>query len=276
MIDVRAAPHATLPPDVSLDTFTTWAGKLTVRHNVTVAPPSEKRSLKPLGAIGANLRYPAGQTILREEDEADHFFKVLGGTVSISHCMADGRRQILDFLSTGDLFGLTQDDKYHYTADAVTQVIAVRYRRRDLDTRVGNNRALASHLLAAVIDELRAAQNRLLLLGCKSATEKVASFLLEMASRATQPSAINGHIDLPMSREDIADYLGLTVETVSRTFSRLRRAGIIALPNPNQVVVLCAKTLYELAEGGDPLLRTGGKPEWKHCSISPYGPPPSF
>jgi CRP/FNR family transcriptional regulator len=276
MIDVSAARPATLSPRIGLDTFTTWAGKLTVRHNVTVAPPFEKRSLKPLGAIGANLRYPAGQTILQENDEADHLFEVLGGTVSISHCMADGRRQILDFLSVGDLFGLTQGDKYPYTAEAVTQVIAVRYRRRDLDTRVGNNRALASHLLAAVIDELRAAQNKLLLLGRKSATEKVASFLWEMASRATQPSAINGHIDLPMRREDIADYLGLTVETVSRTFSRLRRAGIIALPNPSQVVVLCAKTLYELAEGGDPLLQTGGKPEWKRCSISPCGPPPSF
>ena len=272
MTDVNSAPHATLLAHISPDTRGTWAGKPRVRRITRLAPRSRAKRSKTLGVIGAQLRFPAGQTILREDDRAEHFLEILSGTVSVSHCMADGRRLILDFLSTGDLLGLTRDRKYRYTADAVTEVSAVRYRRRDLDTRIGNNPALARHLLAAVVDELRAAQDRLLLLGRKSAAEKVASFLLEMAARAKQRGAIDGHIDLPMRREDIADYLGLTVETVSRILTRLRRGGIIALPNPSQVVVLCAETLFELADGGDPLLQMEGDLEWKPCSTSPFGP----
>ncbi len=249
MIDVNTAAFAAGPPRDGVSAHTVWAGNPMPGNDLRTARPPEKEGPKTLGAIGETLKFAAGQTVFWEHDDADHFFEVRDGTVSVSKRMLDGRRQILEFLSTGDLIGLTGHHTYPYTADAVTEVIAVRYRRRDLEARIGNNPSLASHLLAAMIDELRAAQDRNLLLGRKAPKEKLASFLLMMASRRVYRGAIDGHIDLPMTRRDIADYLGLTVETISRTFALLRRDGTIALLNPNQVVVLRTETLDELAEG---------------------------
>jgi hypothetical protein len=156
MTDVNSAPHATLLAHVSPDTRGTWAGKPRVRRVLGLASRSRAKSSKPLGAIGVQLRFPAGQTILREDDGVEHFFEILGGTVSVSHCMADGRRLILDFLSTGDLLGLTSDRKYQYTAEAVAEVSAVRYRRRDLDTRIGNE-------IVGLLEQIHAEGNTLII-----------------------------------------------------------------------------------------------------------------
>ena len=249
MIDVNKASNAALLPRNGNATHTAWDTYETVDRVLTVVSPSKKVGSRTLDAIGTNLRFAAGRTIFCADDDADYFFEVLNGTVGLSNCMVDGRRQILEFLSTGDLFGLTGEDKHPHTAEAITEVIAVRYLRRDLETRVGNNPELASHLLVAVIDELRAAQERILLLGRKSPKEKVASFLLMMASRSTYRGGFDSHIDLPMRRADIADYLGLTVETVCRAFTWFRRDGTIALRKSRQVVILRTETLYELAGG---------------------------
>lgn len=249
MIDVNSACNAALLPRIGNGTPTAWGAYEAVDRVLTVVSPAKKEGSKARDAIGTNLRFAAGQTVFYADDDADNFYEVLSGTISISNHMVDGRRQILEFLSPGDLFGLTGEDKYPHTAEAASKVIVVRYRGRDLETRVGNNPALARHLLAAVVDELRRAQERMLLLGRKSPREKVASFLLMMAEQTEPGGGVDGSIDLPMRREDIGDFLGLTLETVSRTFSRFRREGTIALPSPHQVVVMRTETLDELAAG---------------------------
>lgn len=247
-IGVKNPRHAALPPHVGLGADTVWAGGRSAGPDPTAARQSKKDRFTPFGVTGADHHFTAGQTVFWEDDDADYLFEVLSGTVSVSRSLADGRRQVLDFRSTGDLLGLTIDDTYRYTADAVTAVTAVRYWRHGLEARIGNNPALARHLLATAIEDIRVAHERILLLGCKSATERVASFLLTMAGRPTHRGGIDDPLDLPMARRDIADYLGLTVETVSRTLAQFERDGIIALSKPNRVAVLRAETLYEFAE----------------------------
>ena len=130
-----------------------------------------------------------------------------------------------------------------------------RYQRRAFDRRIDSEPGLARRILKAVSDELRMAQDQMLLLGRKSAVEKVASFLLRMAALEADTGAVDGdadvsdHVDLPMGRGDVADYLGLTVETVSRTFTKLRNDGLIALPTPSSVEILDAGQLRGLAAG---------------------------
>ena len=149
--------------------------------------------------------------------------------------LPDGRRQITGFLSAGHLLGLAPEGVCVYTAEAITEVSLCRYKRKAFDRLIDEVPGFAKRLLAVASHELCAAQNQMLLLGRKAATEKVASFLLLMADQQGKDGEAT--IDVPMTRNDIADYLGLTIETVSRTLTKLRQDGLIALPSPDRIKI---------------------------------------
>jgi len=148
--------------------------------------------------------------------------------------MEDGRRHVGEFLFPGDLFGWDVLDEHDFGAEAVTPATVRRYPRRSLEALADRDRTFAQQLRALTAGQLRASRERMVLLGRKTASERIASFLLEMARQMRAEG--QGLIELPMSRADIADYLGLTIETVCRGLTQFRRHGIIAVERSKVVV----------------------------------------
>lgn len=185
---------------------------------------------------------PAGELLFSQGDKAGWVFEVLSGMVRLYKLLPDGRRQVTGFLTAGQLLGMAPEGTCVFTADTITEVSLCRYKRDAFERLIDEVPGFARRLLAVTSHELHAAQDQMVLLGRKSAAEKVASFLLMLPARQDD-------IDVPMTRGDIADYLGLTVETVSRTLTRLRQDGLIALPVPTRIHVLDRKGLENLASG---------------------------
>lgn len=192
-------------------------------------------------------RHAPGTILFAEGDDADGIFEIVSGTLRLYKVLIDGRRQIIGFVSGGRLLGIAPQRQYLCSAEAVTPLTVRRYQRPAFERRIDEEPGLARRILAELSNELCLAQDQMLLLGRKSATEKVASFLMSLA--AEEDGDVRDHVDLPMGRGDIADYLGLTVETVSRTFTKLRNDGLIALPTPHSVEILDAGQLEELSTG---------------------------
>ena len=189
----------------------------------------------PLGQsmnlMGATMVYPRNTEIFGENEPADYLYKVVSGSVRTYKILSDGRRQVGGFYLPGDLFGLEFADEHTLSAEAICDAKVLVVKRSALTALAGHDALVAQQLFNLTGRELRRVQDRILLL-VKSAQERVASFLLEMAERVSGNS-----IDLPMSRQDIADYLGLTIETVSRTLTQLEAEAAIALPTSRRVVL---------------------------------------
>ena len=194
------------------------------------------------GALGIVSRKAAGEMLFLEGDPADHVYQVTSGLVSLYKFLPDGRRQIVDFPSRGRHLGFVAGDVYTCSAEAITSVKVTITSRREFERMVGRQPELARKLLAANLEEMQSAHDQLLLLGRKNAMEKVASFLITLADRQKRGS---GPIEVPMPRVDIADYLGLTIETVSRTLSRLKSDGVIAFPHATAVEIVGRDHLEE-------------------------------
>ena len=194
--------------------------------------------LATLEQIVSHRRYAPGQAIFEESEPADYVYNVSNGDVRLYKLLADGRRQITGFLRPGDFLGLVKQDVYSYGAEAIDDVELCCMRIVDLERLLRELPAVRDRLLDMSRDELAAAQEQMLLLGRKSAREKVLSFLLLRAQHDHDRDEIEAVVlDLPMSRSDIADYLGLTIETVSRTFTALKDEGLIDLPSAQHVVL---------------------------------------
>ncbi len=168
-------------------------------------------------------------TIFDEGERAEYVFNVIDGAAKVYKLLPDGRRQITGFLFAGDFLGIATNEKYAYSAEAVGNVTLCRFSRRKLEALLDKFPKLEKRLLGMASNELVLAQDHILLLGRKSAQEKVASFLLSLSDRAIKREGIASPISVPMSREDIADYLGLATETVSRTITIMKRDGYIRL-----------------------------------------------
>jgi CRP/FNR family transcriptional regulator len=202
-----------------------------------------------LAAIVLEVRARPQQTIFYEGDPADHVFNVTSGAVKLYKLLPDGRRQVTGFLFRGDFLGLALNTSYAYSAEAIVETRLCRFPRRDLEGLLDEYPKLERRLLAMAGNELSAAQDQMLLLGRKTAKERVASFLLKLVERAGQRGEPPGPISLPMTRSEIADFLGLTTETVSRTFTELRKAKVIALADPTTVNLLEQDALDDIAVG---------------------------
>lgn len=211
--------------------------------------------------IGVTVTMERGRTILVEGDPADRFYRILSGTVRLYSSIADGRRQVIDFLGDGEVFGLTGGECHPYSVEAITPTTLVMYPRSSVEAAIERNPEVARELFELACAELRRAQRQMLLLGRKTADERVASFLLRLAE-GDQPG---GLVTLPMSRQDIADHLGLTIETVSRTISRFRRAGLISLVGRQQVRLDRIDRLRALAEDA------GQTPAGSSAPVLPLG-----
>lgn len=173
------------------------------------------------------------EEIYAEESAADFVYEVVEGVVRTCRLLSDGRRQIEDFYLPGDVFGLEAGLTRRATAEALGPVTLKVVRRTALSDLATRDADLARKLWALTARDLRRTQDHLLMLGRRSATERVAGFLLDLAERTDSEDVL----DLPMSRQDIADYLGLTIETVSRTFTQLQNTGLIEAPSCRHLIV---------------------------------------
>ncbi len=182
--------------------------------------------------MGAMMAYPRNSEIFGENEPADYLYKVVSGSVRTYKILSDGRRQVGGFYLPGDIFGLEFADEHTLSAEAITDAKVLVIKRSALTALARHDASVAQQLFTLTGRELHRVQDRILLL-IKSAQERVASFLLEMSERASQ----NNTIELPMSRQDIADYLGLTIETVSRTLSSLETAAAIEVSTSRRIVL---------------------------------------
>jgi CRP/FNR family transcriptional regulator, nitrogen fixation regulation protein len=202
------------------------------RQSRAVPAPVSHALTGPIELMGAPMSFARNAEIYGEGEPADYLYKVVSGAVRTSKILADGRRQIGSFYVPGDIFGLEAGDEHTFSGEAIVETKVLVIKRSALVGRAARNNDLAHQLWALTGCELARVQGHVLLL-IKTAQERVAGFLLEMADRAPNGDAI----ELSMSRQDIADYLGLTIETVSRTLSGLESAATIALPSSRLVVL---------------------------------------
>jgi CRP/FNR family transcriptional regulator, nitrogen fixation regulation protein len=214
---------------------------------VDVAQSGALAALVAFERIGSRRAFERNEEIFAEGDAADCWFKVVSGCVRLSKFLADGRRHIAEFYFAGDCFGLDNLPERLFSAEAVGDVIVMRYPRAATERLLDSDPRLLRRLRDMTLRELANAQIRMLLLGRMSAPERVATFLLDMSGRHDAARAV----DLPMSRHDIADYLGLTIETVCRVLSAFRRAGMIDIPNPHRIELRDRAALAATCEAGD-------------------------
>lgn len=207
-----------------------------------------RQATSHVAAISTVQKVTSGKAVFSEGDTAEHVYEVVSGMLRLFKLLPDGRRQITGFLSAGHIVGLSYDERYLYTTEAVTEVTLCRYPRARFERLVDEVPGFARRLLAVTSDELRTAQDQMLLLGRKTAAEKIASFLLTMSERQGEDEGMES-VHVPMGRSDIADYLGLTMETVSRTLTKLKAQGAIAIPNYSRIDLLDRDRLDELAAG---------------------------
>ncbi len=193
--------------------------------------------LRDLNAISTLVDLEDKETIFHEGDEDTFLFNVVDGAVRLSKLLPDGRRQITGFLFAGDLAGLSVDGVYAYSAEAIVETTLCRFDRVRLTEVAERFPKLEHRLLDLASNELVQAQDHLMVLGRKSSTERIATILMRLAERIGDRTDGGSIIDLPMTREDLADYAGLTTETVSRNLSSLRAKAIIEIPNPRSVHV---------------------------------------
>ena len=220
-------------------------------HSVCNAIPLP--DLERLAATAVSMNVETGRGFIHEGDPAEHFFNVTAGCAKLFKLLPDGRRQITGFAGIGTFLGLAVSATYAFSAEALEPMKVCRFSRARLRSLLDDFPAMEQRLLEVASNELVAAQEQMLLLGRKTARERLASFLI---ARAALPSTCLAHapemaglITLPMTRADIADYLGLTVETVSRTMTRLKHDRLIDMPSPTAIVLRDFPGLVALAGG---------------------------
>jgi len=200
-------------------------------------------ALIALERTGTRLQFSRNQEIYAQGEAAGFWYNVIAGTVRITKLRSDGRRHIAEFCFSGDAFGLAGAEERDFSAEAVEDTIVMRYPAAATEKLIDVNPAVARLIRDMTLKTLAAAQGRLALLGRMTACERVVSFLLELSERNDDEK----HVELVMGRCDIADYLGLTVETVCRVLSDLKRRGVIEV-TPHSVALLDLFTLKAMGE----------------------------
>ncbi len=205
--------------------------------------------MRRLTSIMQAVAIPPHRLIFVETDPARNVFNLTEGVVKIYKMMVDGRRQITGFLFPGDFLGLVHNESYAYTAETVTETKLCQFPRGQLEALLDELPSLEQRLLGMASHELAAAQDQMILLGRKSARERVASFLLMLSKAAERQGQQSNPILIPMPRTDIADYLGLTTETVSRTLTQFNGEHLIHLMNDKHVQLVDPTALFKVAAG---------------------------
>ena len=211
--------------------------------NVVLGSSAKGSLSEALDLMGAKINYSRNVEIFGEGEPAEYLYKIVSGAVRTHKLLNDGRRQIGGFYLPGDVFGMEVDGEHRLSAEAVCDSTILVVKRSALVALAARQNDIARELWAMAARELSRVQNLILTLGRKTAQERVAAFLLEMAGR----SRGTGAVELPMCRQDIADYLGLTIETISRTLTQLENAAAIALPSSRHIVL--RNQVTSLADG---------------------------
>jgi CRP/FNR family transcriptional regulator, anaerobic regulatory protein len=242
--EARLARSHVLDPQGASDPCATCEAR-----QLSVCNAIDDADLTRLAAIAVVTEVPGGQCFIDEGEPASSFFNITAGTAKLFKLLPDGRRQITGFVGPGHFLGLAVSDTYAFSAEAIERVRYCRFQRSRLRALLDDFPLMEKRLLEVASNELVAAQEQMLLLGRKTARERLASFLL-MQSRQGMPC---GHprrrFILPMTRSDIADYIGLTIETVSRTLTRLRTEGLIDFAAQSEVLICRPIALEGLAGG---------------------------
>ena len=206
--------------------------------------------LAEMRGLGWTLRMRPGQTLFHEGDPATRVFSLTEGALKLYKLLPDGRRQVTGFMFPGDFLGIAIDDEHAFTAEALAESQLCWFPRSRFGGFVEGHVEMERELYRLAAHELAAAQRQVLLLGRKTAEERLASFFMMRLNAAEQASGGDERmVELPMGRADIADYLGLTKETVSRVLASLKSKRIIRLDALNRVEILNRRALSDLAEG---------------------------
>jgi CRP/FNR family transcriptional regulator len=200
-------------------------------------------------AHGQLRRVEAKEFLFAEGDAVSHVYRIETGALALFRVLADGRRQVMGFAYPGDIVGLGVDDEYTMNAQAVKPTRVRCLSIASLRQSAASDPVLGLKLYEAMARELAATRDLMLTTGQRSAMERVAGFLLAFSRRNQRNGQDPGTIDLPMTRTDIGDFLGLTIETVSRTFTKLKLMRLIELPQSNHVELLDIDRLEDLADG---------------------------
>ena len=212
---------------------------LSHRNSYPLPTPRAARNVPPpallgesIELMGAAMPFARNGEIYGENEPAEYLYKVISGAVRTYKVLNDGRRQIGAFYLPGDIFGLEIGEVHSFSAEAIVECKVMLIKRSSVVALAGCSHDVANQLWTMTAKELQRAQAHIMLL-IKTAQERVAGFLLEMASRAPAGNTV----ELPMSRQDIADYLGLTIETVSRTLTQLENSAAISVPSSRRIVL---------------------------------------
>ena len=211
-----------------------------------------------LDRVASIRRYAPRELVCQQADATDAAFYVVQGELKLYKLTPDGRRQIIAFLGKGEFIGFACGDEYSYSAEALTSVVVGRLPRRRLEQMAAESPALAARLFASARRELAFAHDQLLVLGRMTPLEKLASFLTRLSECEERRGGDPEHLSLSMSRLDIADHLGLTIETVSRCFTKLRKLGLIQLARAADVIIRDPNRLSDLASGDEDFLAVAG------------------
>jgi CRP/FNR family transcriptional regulator len=208
----------------------------------------EAHSLVALFTAQPSETFAPGQAVFWEGDASNHVFHVLEGCLRLYRVLPDGRRPVMGFLFAGEVFGVSFPGLYLYTAEAVTPVRLRRLSRKRLDEiEAISSDVLHQQIMSKIYDEMNATQHLIIMLGQLSAEERVANFLVWAAHQTGMDRRKPVSIDLPMNRLDIADYLGLTIETVCRVLSKFKRDGLVSLEGRHRIVLQGMSTLARMA-----------------------------
>lgn len=217
---------------------------------ITICRGLDAPTLAGMRSLGTMQRLQPEQSVFHEGDPAKRVFMVTRGALKLYTLLADGRRQITGFMFPGDFLGVSVDEEYAFTVEALEDSELWWFSRDAFDRFIGEHPQVERELYRLAAHELAEAQRQMVLLGRKAAAERLASFFLSLLERAERASGeVETSFDLPMTRIDIADYLGLTKETVSRMLAHLRSRGLIRLQTQNRVEVLDRDGIRAMAEG---------------------------
>jgi CRP-like cAMP-binding protein len=207
---------------------------------------SEHDELKSLDRFGTALQIAPTQTIFSEGEVVSHAYKIVSGVVRLCKHLPDGRRQIAQFLFPGDYFSFVAIGDHGFSAEAVGDVRLLEFSQKQVERLCTQSPKLRARLFELLSERVRNIQNHLTSVGRQTAKERVAAFLLLLGERLSADGKI---VDVPMNRQDIADYLSLTMETVSRTLSLLRRTHIIDIPDHDHIELRNRDALHALSDG---------------------------
>jgi CRP-like cAMP-binding protein len=201
--------------------------------------------LQELRLSGIRLDFRRNQTIFSEGDRADFVYKIISGVARICRHTSNGDRHITDFALPGELIAFAECSEHTFTAETVTPVTVTSYRRGSFDRLVETNLEVRTQLYSLLTASLLSSHHQLFVLGCQSAKERLASFLIRLANRTFVGAG--QRLELAMGRHDIADHLGLTIETVCRAIAALKNEQLIIVPNSHQLILNNLAALRVLA-----------------------------